>query len=327
MILLSGQKSNIYNNSDISNPLGLSVIEFGAIPNDGIDDFNAFTKALIYCHKHKRNLLIPSGSYDLSRSLNVRKVSIIGEDTKNTILNITSDGKSAIAINDRFNEKRLEHFTLKVLNKGKDGICLYQGGNGAILNNLNIIGYDKNAATGVSVYGRDPINNRDNNNAYNIRIENCRTIYFKIGIAIYGGVGGAAANANLINNCVIKGPGKIGILIKEGQGNVISNTTINATQNHRKYIFFEKSGDRNTVIGCYFDKVGQGNSAIEMENPQKRRRPAAIVINCAGINSSNVKDLNNKKRAMYLYEATFDTWKSEFKKVYAIPNSKSNKEK
>lgn len=45
------------------------VTYFGATPNDNNDDTDAFSAALEYCNKNQRTLFIPSGTYNISKTL------------------------------------------------------------------------------------------------------------------------------------------------------------------------------------------------------------------------------------------------------------------
>jgi len=70
-------------------PVGVNVTDFGATPNDGIDDSQAFIDALAACPDNHA-VLVPLGTYTIKQKIEINRNNVVlrGEDMYETILRI-----------------------------------------------------------------------------------------------------------------------------------------------------------------------------------------------------------------------------------------------
>ena len=77
-----------------------NVTEWGAIPNDGIDDMNAFNSARLAMQGSSQSLYIPAGRFDLSQTWHIQtNISIQGAGAWYTTLYFTNTGSGGIVGN------------------------------------------------------------------------------------------------------------------------------------------------------------------------------------------------------------------------------------
>ena len=77
-----------------------SVTEFGAVPNDGQDDMNAFNSARIALQGTGRSIYIPAGTFNLGSTWHIEtNISIQGAGIWYTTLYFTSTGSGGIVGN------------------------------------------------------------------------------------------------------------------------------------------------------------------------------------------------------------------------------------
>lgn len=74
----------------------LSIIDFGAIPNDGKDDYDAITKTIAEAKKQGKAVYVPAGNFTLSKILKVDSVAINGESQADAILTSTDPNNGSI---------------------------------------------------------------------------------------------------------------------------------------------------------------------------------------------------------------------------------------
>ena len=198
------EKYHRHNISDIDG-LNISIIpidltpnslrSFGAIPNDGIDDYPGFQAAIDYYSTHNLSIIKPeSGEYLFSQAIK------LGNGTDFVFLSIIGDGNA-------FNPyaKGAGGTVFHSLNKNSSCIEI-QGGKGLTIANINGVGQN----TGLETFSYDDVvNEKDNFNSNNcldtrtachafitidpskdgkastgIRVTDCYARYFIAGIVI-----------------------------------------------------------------------------------------------------------------------------------------------
>lgn len=76
-------------------PAGLSVTDFGAVANDGKDDYSAFVAAAKAAKEQKKTLYVPAGEFTLSKILTIDSIRLEGAGKESTVLVSTNpDGGS-----------------------------------------------------------------------------------------------------------------------------------------------------------------------------------------------------------------------------------------
>lgn len=233
----------------------LSIVDFGAIANDGKDDYDAITKTITEAKKQGKAVYVPAGNFSLSQILKVDSVAIDGESQDTAILTSTDPYNGSIDLSgtspalrqlthtyqttstrDGKNEKNnitvrgATKFTIDHVTVNKSSTAgifvMGQANQGTITNNI------------VQDTGADGIHTTDG--SYNITIENNqvnRTLDDMIAVVSYGkdvnssGTLLPVHDVKILNNQVNGSTTARGISVVGGhdvliQGNSIQNTPV-----------------------------------------------------------------------------------------------------
>ena len=75
---------------------GLSVTDFGAVANDGRDDYAAFAAAATAAKQQRKTLHVPAGTFTLGRVLTIDSIRMEGAGKDSTVLVSTDPRKGSI---------------------------------------------------------------------------------------------------------------------------------------------------------------------------------------------------------------------------------------
>ncbi|MDO3411372.1 right-handed parallel beta-helix repeat-containing protein [Saccharibacillus sp. CPCC 101409] len=124
---------------------GLSVTDFGAVANDGRDDYAAFAAAAEAAREQKKTLYIPAGEFVLGRILTLDGVRMEGAGAKNTVLVSTDPQNGSIDLTgDGAQIRNFKHVYLTTAERG-DG--------SHEKNSITVRGASNFTITGVHVSG------------------------------------------------------------------------------------------------------------------------------------------------------------------------------
>lgn len=232
----------------------LSIVDFGAIPNDGKDDYAAITKTITEAKKQGKEVYVPTGNFTLSQILKVDSVAIHGESQDSSILTSTDPNNGSIDLSGTSPALRqLTHTYQTTVERGnganeKNSITVH----GATNFTIDHVTVDKSSAAGMLIRGQanqgtitnnivqdtgaDGIHTTDG--SYNITIANNkvnRTLDDMIAVVSYGDDKDSSGkllpthDVKILNNQVNGSTEARGISVVGGhdvliEGNSIQNT-------------------------------------------------------------------------------------------------------
>ncbi|WP_237401588.1 MULTISPECIES: right-handed parallel beta-helix repeat-containing protein [Saccharibacillus] len=134
----------------------LSVTDFGAVANDGKDDYNAFAAAAKAAKDQKKTLYVPAGEFTLSRILTLDSIRVEGAGKEATVLVSTNpDGGSIDLKGDGVQLRSLKHAYQTTIGRGngahdKNSITV-RGASNFVIDNVYV---SKSSTAGIMMaYG------------------------------------------------------------------------------------------------------------------------------------------------------------------------------
>ncbi|MCQ4087427.1 right-handed parallel beta-helix repeat-containing protein [Saccharibacillus sp. JS10] len=137
-------------------PSKLSVTDFGAVPNDGKDDYQAFVAAAQAAKQQKKTLSIPAGTFTLSQIWTIDGIAVEGAGKASTVLVSTNPQKGSIDLKgSNVSLRNLKHVYEKTVPRGdgaheKNSITV-RGASNFVIDGISV---SKSSTAGIMVaYG------------------------------------------------------------------------------------------------------------------------------------------------------------------------------
>ncbi|MCQ4086305.1 right-handed parallel beta-helix repeat-containing protein [Saccharibacillus sp. JS10] len=135
---------------------GLSVTDFGAVANDGKDDYAAFVAAIKAAKEQKKTLSIPAGEFSLSKILKIDGITVVGAGKESTVLVSTDPNGGSIDLSgDGVQLRNLTHTYQTTVPRGngshdKNSITV-RGATNFVIDNVRV---NKSSTAGIMMaYG------------------------------------------------------------------------------------------------------------------------------------------------------------------------------
>ncbi len=203
--------------------LGENIMDYGAIPNDNIDDSEAIILALNAAKEESKRIIIPIGTFTLNQMISLpdslySNIEITGFGSGSIIAHV--GGEYAFHLGNgtsSSNGIKFQHFTIKATNNAAASAALFfQHSRRTLINQMTITGYSSST------------NGENNEGGAAIKYENSwiHTIRDSKLINNYSGVTVTNGPVNSLNidSTAIEGSIKYGIYLKNGyQTNIINS--------------------------------------------------------------------------------------------------------
>lgn len=316
----------------------LSVVDFGAIPNDNKDDYSAFVACLNEAKKQNKIVYVPEGNFTLSKILTLNGVSLNGAGSSLTTLTSTNAENGSIDIKgENVTLSNIKHVYQTVVPRGnganeKNSITV----RGAKNFNINNVYVYKASTAGILVQGISNggvISNNivESTNADGIHItDSSSNIVVQnnvvksvgddtIAVVSYKQDGPAVHDVIIKNNDVGYNSQARGISVVGGVNITIEGNSIKETQMAGIYIAVE--GNYNTTD---VDQVLIDNNVIDYTGIREpANHPNLLVYSSSGTIDNVIVSNNIIKNAAH---RGIGVWGSgTIKDVYFIKNTLINK--
>ncbi|WP_458122461.1 right-handed parallel beta-helix repeat-containing protein [Paenibacillus sp. Z6-24] len=297
--------------AEVPDDRSLSIVEFGAIANDGKDDYAAVNAAIAAARAQGKDVYVPAGTFQLSDIINVNSVTLKGAGKDKSILTSTNPERGSIdltgtspAIRDLKHEyaslgKRdgkdeknsitvdnATNFTIDNVwvNKASTaGIFVLRSAGGTITNNT----VQDTQADGIHM----------TNGSSNITVQNNRVQHVgddTIAVVSYGKNVDAAGNLlpthdiRILGNDVGYDSGARGISVVGGRDIRIENNSIQRTQMAGIYIATE-AGEENKYVTQPVNNVTVNNNTLDSTAQKPTGGHAEMLV--YGGYSANTNDI------------------------------------
>ncbi|MDO7908401.1 right-handed parallel beta-helix repeat-containing protein [Paenibacillus sp. JX-17] len=244
----------------------LSVVDFGAVPDDDNDDYQAIMDCIEEAKKQGKSVYVPAGNFKVSRIITLDGVGMAGAGSDKTILTSTDPENGSIDLKGRnVSLSHLAHIYETTVERGnganeKNSITV-RGAKDFAINHVRI---EKASTAGILVQGSAEGGKIENNTidatgadgihitsgSRDITIENNkvrRTGDDTIAVVSYRDGSPAASDITIRGNDVGYGSKARGISVVGGSDVTIENNTIRDTEMAGIYIAVEKEWDTDNV--------------------------------------------------------------------------------